>query len=99
MPGRIFRMRRGGDKRQPVWIESRIWITVEVGQRNSGHRPPRHFGRNRAVPALGGPDSERGVGHRNIEYAEKAIGVGHREVVRCANLVCRLIPMYAGVAL
>ena len=56
-----------------------------VCQRDRGHRPPRHFGRNRAIESLRAPDGEGRVGHRDVQNREQAVAPGHREMVGCAQ--------------
>ena len=99
MPGRIFRVRRRVDERQPVRIGSRVRIAVRVRQRDRGHRPPGHFVRNGAVESLAAPGGERRVGHRDVQDREQPVAVGHGQVVGARDLVRRLIPVDAGVAL
>ena len=99
MPGRVFRVRRRVDERQPVRIRSRVRIAVRVRQRDRGHRPPGHFVRNGAVESLAAPGRERRVGHRDVQDREKPVAVGHRQVVGARDLVRGLIPVDAGVAL
>ena len=99
VPGRVFRVRRSVNERQPVRIWSSKGIAVGVRQRYRGYRPPSHGVRIGAVESLGAPDGERGIGHRDIQNRKKPIAVGDGQVVGACNLVCCLIPVSAGVAL
>ena len=77
VPGRVFRMRRRVDERQPVRIRSRVRIAIGVRQRDRGHRPPGHFARNVSVESLGAPGGDRRVRHRDIQDREEPVAVGH----------------------
>ena len=99
VPGRVLRVRRRVDERQPVRIGSRVRIAVGVRQRDRGHRPPGHLGRIGAVGSLAAPGGERRVGHRDVQDREQPVALGHGQVVGARNLVGGLIPVDAGVAL
>ena len=98
VPGRIFRVRRSVDERQPGRIGSRIRIAVSFRERDRSHRPPCHFHRNGAVESLGAPDRERRVGHRDVQHREKPVAGRKGQMVGARNLVRSLIPMDAGIS-
>src|SRR5262245_47419337 len=60
VPGRIFRMRRRGEEREPTRIWNGVRIIVGIRLRDRGYRPPGHFERNRGVEPLSAKDGERG---------------------------------------
>ena len=96
MPGRVFRVRRRGEERQPVGIGHGVGVAIGLRQGNRRDGTPGHFRCHGPIEALGGPDGDGGIGHRDVQRREEPGALRRRQMPLLRHLARRLVLMDAG---